>query len=273
MALFVFLLGTALMVRFVYLFWNYRNPYKLTMYFGKKGSGKTTVMAKLAVKYMKKGVPVYSNFYIPGAYQFDPTQLGLVDLPRNIVIMIDEVGILWNNRNFKNFSGTLREYFKLQRHYGHTIIMCSQSWDVDKTLRLLCDYLFLVECHFNIFSVAKRITRRFAVVNTESKHGTADGESKIVDDLMIQPWWLWPFGSRVVTFIPHWVKYFNSFDIEPKGVQPALIQHDFLPEMLFNRRQKIKYGFLSFFFSIHGFFIRLKSRCRRRKKFSEFSDV
>lgn len=234
------------------------------MYFGKKGSGKTTVMAKLAVKYMKKGIPVYANFYIPGAYQFNPEQLGLVDLPPNIVIMIDEVGILWNSRNFKNFSGTLREYFKLQRHYGHTIIMCSQSWDVDKTLRLLCDYLFLVECHFNIFSVAKRITRRFAIVNSQSKHGTADGESKIVDDLMIQPWFMWPFGSRVVTYIPHWIKYFNSFDVSLTGNQPELVQHDFLPEMLFNRRQKLIWYFQGFLFSVHGFIIRLKSRSRRK---------
>lgn len=261
----LFVVGMVFLFFFVYLCWTYRNPYKLTMYFGKKGSGKTTIMAKLAVKYMKRGVPVYTNFYLPGAYQFDPSQLGLVDLPRNIVIMIDEVGILWNNRNFKNFSGSLREYFKLQRHYGHTIIMCSQSWDVDKTLRLLCDYLFLVECHFNIFSVAKRITRRFAVVNSESKHGTADGESRIVDDLQMQPWWLWPFGSRVVTFIPHWVKYFNSFDIEPTGHKPKLVHHDFLPEMLFNRREKLKWFLGSVWFSVHGFFMGLKNRRSRRR--------
>lgn len=259
------IVGFVLMIYFTYLFYKFRNPYKLTMYFGKKGSGKTTVMAKLAVKYMKKGIPVYANFYIPGAYQFNPEQLGLVDLPRNIVIMIDEVGIIWNNRNFKNFSGTLREYFKLQRHYGHTIIMCSQSWDVDKTLRLLCDYLFLVECHFNIFSVAKRITRRFAVVNTESKHGTADGESRIVDDLLIQPWWLWPFGSRVVTFIPHWIKYFNSFDIELKGIQPDLIQHDYLPEMLYNRRQLLHYHLVRIFTFI-------KNLRFRRKKYNQLPE-
>ena len=34
----------------------YRNPYKLYMVFGKKGSGKTTLMTKLAIQYQKKKV-------------------------------------------------------------------------------------------------------------------------------------------------------------------------------------------------------------------------
>lgn len=33
---------------------KYRNPYKLYMVFGKKGSGKTTMMTKTALKYLKK---------------------------------------------------------------------------------------------------------------------------------------------------------------------------------------------------------------------------
>ena len=37
----------------------YRNPYKLYMVFGKKGSGKTTLMTKLAIQYQKKGWDVY----------------------------------------------------------------------------------------------------------------------------------------------------------------------------------------------------------------------
>lgn len=39
----------------------YRNPYKLYMVFGKKGSGKTTLMTKLAIQYQKKGWNVYWN--------------------------------------------------------------------------------------------------------------------------------------------------------------------------------------------------------------------
>ena len=50
---------------------KYRNPYKLYMVFGRKGSGKTTLMNKLAQQYLKKGWSVYSNSDIPGCYQFD----------------------------------------------------------------------------------------------------------------------------------------------------------------------------------------------------------
>ena len=63
-------LWIAVMVIVVYGY-LYRNPYKLIMVFGKKGSGKTTLIAKLTYKYLKKGRPVYSTVPIPGAYLFN----------------------------------------------------------------------------------------------------------------------------------------------------------------------------------------------------------
>ncbi len=69
-ALSVLLFGFGLfwIVFFAYHFFKYRNPYKLFMVFGKKGSGKTTLMCKMALKYRKKGWHVYSNVHIPGTY-------------------------------------------------------------------------------------------------------------------------------------------------------------------------------------------------------------
>ena len=45
---------------------RFRNPYKLYMVFGKKGSGKTTLMTKLALAYQKKGWKVYCDREVPG---------------------------------------------------------------------------------------------------------------------------------------------------------------------------------------------------------------
>ena len=44
---------------------SYVNPYKLIMIFGKKGSGKTTTLTKIAISDIKKGKKVYSTVKIP----------------------------------------------------------------------------------------------------------------------------------------------------------------------------------------------------------------
>ena len=69
----IFLCLAAFLVYHVIL---YRNPYKLFMVFGKKGSGKSTLMCKLALKYAKRGRPVYCNTPIPGTYYFDVDKIG-----------------------------------------------------------------------------------------------------------------------------------------------------------------------------------------------------
>ena len=78
---------------------RYRNPYKLVMIFGKKGSGKSTLMTKIAVKALKKKKRVYSSTPIPGCYLIDPTtDIGFNHIPPDSVILIDEVGTIWDNR-------------------------------------------------------------------------------------------------------------------------------------------------------------------------------
>ena len=50
---------------------QYANSYPLIMVFGKKGSGKTTYLSKLAYKYTKLGKNVYSNVHLPNVYLID----------------------------------------------------------------------------------------------------------------------------------------------------------------------------------------------------------
>lgn len=47
--------------------------------------------------------------------------------------------MIWDNRGFKNFPTEVRDYFKLQRHYKHVVILASQTFDVDKKIRDLAD--------------------------------------------------------------------------------------------------------------------------------------
>lgn len=196
---------------------KYRNPYRLIMVFGKKGSGKTTFITKMARKYIKKGIKVYSTVPVPGAYLFDVSKIGFADFDEDSVIFIDEVGMIWDNRNFKNFKTEVRDYFKLQRHYRHTVYLFSQTFDVDIKLRNLTDSMYLVKCYFNILSVARRVNRSITIV-----HPSGEGESRIADDLDFAPLLaFWTFPIRV-TWIPAWVRYFDSYDAPPLGEQSVV---------------------------------------------------
>lgn len=205
-AIAVFLL---LLIPCFVLFFKYRNPYKLIMVFGKKGSGKSTLLAKTAYRYIRKGRPVYSTVYVPGAHLFDVNNVGCMSFPPESVILIDEVGMIWDNRNFKTFRTDVRDYFKFQRHYKHTVYLFSQTFDVDIKLRNLTDAMYLVRCYMGWFSVARKIRRDIVLVEPQG-----DSEARIADSLEFEPIWLSLFGAKSVqcTYIPRWTKLFDSFE-------------------------------------------------------------
>lgn len=193
----------------VYHVVKYRNPYKLYMCFGKKGSGKTTLMTKLCLQYKKKGWNVYCDREIPGAIVFPTNEFGKYQFPPNSLILVDEVGLVWDNRNYKSFPEHVKVYFKYQRQYRHVVFLFSQSFDIDKKIRDLTDHLYIVQNYFNCFSIARRVTKFLTVVHASK---SAQGESKIVDDYKIDPLWLAPFGTVKITYIPKYAKYFKSFN-------------------------------------------------------------
>lgn len=184
---------------------KYRNSYKLRMYFGKKGCGKTTHICKTAMKYLKKGnLNVFTTEYIPDTYHIDYQDIGTVQFPRGSVIFVDEVGMIWDNRDFKKFSKNVRDFFKLQRHYGITVYLYSQCFDIDKKLRDLCDELYIMKSYFNCISVCKKIRKDLTIVEAYG-----ESESRITDDLKVVPFII-P-GSRRFTYLPKYHKYFDSF--------------------------------------------------------------
>lgn len=212
---------------------RYRNPYRLIMIFGKKGSGKTTLLTKLTLHYLKRGRPVYSNVAIPGAYLFSPLEtIGFKEIPPNAVIMIDEVGLIWDSRDFKGFKKEYRDYFKYQRQYRHTVYLLSQAFDIDKKLRDLTDQMYLINCYFNVFSIARRVNKRITIVHADS--GT--GESHLADDMCFDSLLLFWAGSVKLTFIPKYAKYFKSFD--PPKLSPGEFVLVPLPELPYHNRKE-----------------------------------
>lgn len=192
---------------------KFRNPYKLIMVFGKKGSGKSTLITKLAIKALKKGKLVYTTIDVPGCRKFDVSQVGLCNFPEESVVFIDEVGMIWDNREYKSFKPAVRDWFKLQRHNRVTVYLFSQTFDVDVKLRNLTDYMYLVQNHFGVLSIARKIKRGIVIVNPDGQ-----SEARIADSLEFEPFILTLFGfrSQIWTWIPRWTKYFNSFELPEK---------------------------------------------------------
>ena len=182
---------------------KYLNPYRLYLVFGKKGSGKSTYLVKMALKYSRRGWTVYSNMpdlAVPGVRLIDIEQLGDFVPVADSVLLLDEVGMIWDSRDFKRFKNSVRDFFKLQRHYRCIVYMASQTFDVDKKIRDLCDGMYL---HINIgrvFSMGKRIEKSICL--TEA---TADSESRISENLRFRPFWSW-----TMTLIPRYAKFFDS---------------------------------------------------------------
>lgn len=211
------IIGVVVFTWLMYHVIKYRNPYKLYMVFGKKGSGKTTLMTKLCIKYRKKGWAVYCDRYIPGATHFETDDFGKIGFPPNSLILIDEVGLVWDNRDFKKFPKEVKEFFKYQRQYRCCVYLFSQAFDIDKKIRDLTDHLYVVSNFMNCFSIARRVTKKLVVVHADK---SAQGESKIVDDYTIDPLIFFFAGSVKVTYIPHWARYFKSFDPPPLELLP-----------------------------------------------------
>lgn len=185
---------------------NYVNPYKLIFVFGKKGSGKSTLLTKLAIKYSRKKWSVWTTENIPGTHNIDdPKHIYRMDFPARSCILIDEVSLIWDNRDFKSMDKKVVEWFRYQRHHKCRVYFFSQTFDIDKKLRDLADDMFLVNKYFRVFVIAKHIVRRPVVV-----HPGPDSPARIDDDMVVDGPLLWLFGGRITAFIPYWSKYFDS---------------------------------------------------------------
>lgn len=209
---------------------KFLNPYKLIFVFGKKGSGKSTLLQKLSFQYACKGWNVYStevsdigqNVLIKQKKhrrktdedeqpfhtirKIDPKKIYEYQFPPKTCIFIDEVSLIWDNRNFKNMDPKVVAWFRYQRHYKCRVYLFSQSFDIDKKLRDLCDEMYIVNKFARILVRAKRIIRKPIVV-----HPSPEAPARIDEDLVVDGPLMAIFGGRIYASIPHWSKTYDSF--------------------------------------------------------------
>lgn len=183
---------------------RYNNPYRLIFIFGKKGAGKSLYMVKQMIKYLKKGWTVYTdidNCKLSGVRIMNAMDLSEFAPVENSAIFLDEAGILFDNRNFKNFNSGLRDFFKLQRKYKCRVFLNSQSFDIDKKIRDVTDHMGLIVSVGNVFSIYRPIRRSITLTQPSS-----EAESRIADKLSFESLFKWQ-----ITYLPKYFKYFDSY--------------------------------------------------------------
>lgn len=169
----------------------------LSIYFGVPGAGKTTFAAWLVRNDLKKKRSVYSNVPITGAYKLDPeNDIGKKNIVNGRVI-IDEAGLEYNSRKFKTFSDEARYFYKYHRHYQCAVDVFSQGWDdVDKTLRVLAQRLYVMKKSFLPWFVIRRTIGK--------RIGIDENTKQIIDEY----YWV-PFSRKYIFSPPLW-KTFNT---------------------------------------------------------------
>lgn len=168
------------------------------------------MLAQRELKKIKRGKSkykaVYTSFYCVGCNKLNYSDLGKY-LFEDCLIIIDEITLFADSRDFKNFTKEKKEFFLLHRHYGCDIIYLTQMYDnVDKKIRDITYDLWHLK-KVGVFSRAKRIYRTLEI-NENTK--------EIVSGYRFPSWFEYLISFRsifVFCFRPLYYKYFDSFEV------------------------------------------------------------
>lgn len=124
----------------------------IELYFGKPGTGKTTLLVKQALqelKKIKKGKSKYkyvlSNVRIKGIIFVDFDSLSKY-MFKDCLILLDEITLDADSREYKNFSKGHKEFFIMHRHFHCDIKLYTQVYNrIDKTIRDIVDRCYYIK--------------------------------------------------------------------------------------------------------------------------------
>lgn len=188
-------------------------------FFGLPGSGKTTILASLAYKFThkKKYKKRYTNIYcnvplkIDNVVYIDNSCIGEY-LIADGALFIDEATLFANNRDYKNFSKKLTQYFLLHRHYNIDIYLFTQEASaLDKKIRTITDRVYYVykgiflgkwiSCYYRI---------PYGIIIPDGKKDGGEKLGEIIQGYCKPPLLVRIFSKKI--FRPRYYKYFDSWD-------------------------------------------------------------
>lgn len=183
----------------------------ITCYFGTPGCGKTTLLAKIAQTALKKRSyeHVYSNFPCFGCEPISVNDLCSYRFG-NSLILLDELTLDVDSRDYKNFNEGLKEYVTMHRHDGARIIYFVQDYSrVDKTIRNCTFDLWYLSTttipFLRNFSIARRVFRHMDINEYQSEIVYGYRFRNKVEAITI--------STVKIIFRPLYYKYFDSYDL------------------------------------------------------------
>lgn len=190
----------------------------ITCYFGVPGVGKTTLLTRFAVREnrrIKLGISkykrVYTNFECEGCYKITFQDLEKY-LFEDCLILLDELMLDADNRNFKQFPIGIRDFLTLHRHVGVDIIYATQAYDkVDTKIRALTQDLWYMSKSvvpiLRQFTVSRRIYRNIAISEFTGDLIMGYRFCNLIEKLFVR--------NTLIVYRKSWYKYFDSFE---KGI-------------------------------------------------------
>lgn len=170
--------------------------------FGLPGAGKTTVLTCIAQRSIAgKGfldIPphktVFTNFECSGCFKLDFDMLGVYDF-HDCLILIDEIMLLADSRDYKSFSDDKKYLFSNHRKHHIDIVYCSQGWDdMDRKIRILTTEYFLIK---NVW--------KFTCIQPIER--TLDANGKMIDAYRRSGFLSWRWIYR-----PKYYRHFDSYN-------------------------------------------------------------
>ena len=147
-----------------FFFFAKKYDYKVTVFSGPTGSGKTMLATSLALKLIKKKMPVYSTYYIKGANKL-PYDFYNYNYPENSTLIIDESQIGLDSRNFTKLmqsgvSSKLKNKLSMHRHQKLDIFFITQQpEEIDAQVRRYCSQMYY--CNKTIFRRKPFFNKKF----------------------------------------------------------------------------------------------------------------
>lgn len=200
----------------------------VSLYFGLPGCGKTTMLARLALKAVKdpRYLHVYSNVQlsIPGVTLIDNECIGQYEL-RDCLLLIDEATLFADSRDYKNFSKGRLSYFLEHRHRNSDIALFTQQWDgVDRKIRTITDRVYYIKKGFlfgHWISSCYRIPYDIIIPDPKKAQG-GEKLGEIVQGYCKPPFFVRLFALRV--YRPKYYQYFDSWELDELPALPDKYQ-------------------------------------------------
>lgn len=109
-------------------------------FIGQPGMGKTYLMTRIALKHMKKGIPIYANYPLEGAIRYNQIN-ELFDI-KEATILLDEAGLVAPAGFWQSIPYDVMAHWRQHRHKRINLYYTAQDMlDVAKPLRMVTQFV------------------------------------------------------------------------------------------------------------------------------------